>query len=209
MSDDDGNMNDLIKFCMVDIETTGLSAEEDVPLEIGLMLIDIEGNEYGSISMVVAEDTEHYRKAMDRMDANDGFVRDMHTKSGLLADIAAGLGGTEGPRISPASRAEADSVCVSWLQSRHIKAFTLPMFGNSIGSLDRPFCIRHFPKLHAFLHYRNVDMSSFKEVLRHHDPDEFAKHKDLLDGKSNAKHRVYDDLEACRTEFKTYLRYFL
>ena len=83
----------------------------------------------------------------------DDFVRAMHTKSGLLADIAA----------STVSLEEAGDATLAFIRSHVPKARTVPLAGNSIGT-DRRFLAAQLPAIEEFLHYRSVDVSTVKEL---------------------------------------------
>lgn len=92
-----------------------------------------------------------HQSALDHM--ND-FVRDMHTTSGLIEEIPQGV-----------DVAEAEYMIVEYLLGLLPEDARPPLAGNSI-STDRGFLARYMPKLDAHLHYRNVDVSSFKEMAR-------------------------------------------
>jgi oligoribonuclease len=171
-----------VKMAWFDMETTGLDAYLDVPLELAVVLTDDLGNEIVSESVVIFEHNEDFYRGYTRGRENE-YVREMHEKSGLWDDLD-----REG---TPRSRSFAEDYFVALMESRGVQPGTLPMCGNSIGSLDRPFLIRHFPKLNEFLHYRNIDMSSDKELMRIHRPDLFED--------SSTDHREQDRLE-CDTQ---------
>lgn len=127
----------------------------------------------------------------------------MHHKSGLWNDLY-------NPNQAKLTRANADNELCDFLRD-HIgeDAFgTVPMMGNSIGSLDRPFCLEHFPMFNGALSYRNVDMSSIKEILKAVNPTLWANLKPIIGDKSNATHRVLDDIDACILEYRAYLENF-
>lgn len=94
-------------------------------------------------------------KPSDSAMANMGeFVRQMHTDSGLLAELDSGV-----------SIESAQEQVLAYLAKFITEPKTAPLAGNSIGT-DRMFIIRQMPKLDAFLHYRNIDVSSLKELVR-------------------------------------------
>jgi oligoribonuclease len=128
------------------------------------------------------------------------FVRDMHRTSGLTDDLLREQLG--------AVRHMIDYKSIEFLDYCGIDAGTAPLCGNSIGSLDRPFVIQHFPKLNKFLHYRNIDMSSDKELLRMHRPDLYEELKPIIGTKENATHRALDDARASIAEYKVYLEHW-
>lgn len=189
-----------IKMCWVDIETTGLDAYDDVPLELGIILADEWGNELHSWQTLVWEENDkRFQKGVNRGKRNE-FVNPMHEKSGLWSDLET---------FDTMTRDEADIEAVYFLEKLGVSKGTLAMSGNSIGSLDRPFALIHFPKLNAFLSYRNIDMSSIKEVVRLTNPGLYENLKPIIGTKENADHRVLGDCRAALEEYKAYLEEFL
>ncbi len=90
----------------------------------------------------------------------DDFVRTMHTKSGLLTEIAA----------STLSLEEAGDATLAFIRTHVPKARTVPLAGNSIGT-DRRFLAAQLPAIEEYLHYRSVDVSTVKELGRRWFPD--------------------------------------
>ena len=97
----------------------------------------------------------------------DDFVRTMHTKSGLLADIAA----------STISLEEAGDATLAFIRTHVPKARTVPLAGNSIGT-DRRFLAAQLPAVEEYLHYRSVDVSTVKELARRWFPQVMAEAPD-------------------------------
>lgn len=201
-------MNKSICYAWFDMETTGLDANKDVPLELGIILTDELGNEIASNKWLVIESNETYGEGIRRGSSNP-FVNKMHSDSGLWDDLA---------DIKDFSRDQADEAAVAWMESVGVRGQSrgegddfdgLGMAGNSIGSLDRPFVLVHFPKLNAFLGYRNIDLSSLKEICKRNHPALYQNLKPIIGTKSDAKHRVLDDCRASIREFQTYLDEFL
>ena len=95
-----------------------------------------------------------------QLDAMDDFVRAMHTKSGLLADIAS----------STISLEEAGAATLDFIRSHVPKPRTVPLAGNSIGT-DRRFLAAQLPDIEEYLHYRSVDVSTVKELARRWFPE--------------------------------------
>lgn len=191
-----------IKMCWFDMETTGLEARLDVPLELGMVLTDEWGESQEDTewkTLVWEEDDKIFQEGVKRGHHND-FVRNMHQKSGLWKDLRT---------FEPLTRDRADTAAVSWLKSQGVKQGELAMSGNSIGSLDRPFALIHFPKLNAFLSYRNIDMSSIKELVRLTNPGLYENLKPIIGDKSMADHRVLGDCYAAIREYQAYLDNYL
>lgn len=189
-----------IKMAWFDMETTGLDAYEDVPLELGIILTDEWGNELHSWQALVWEENDKaFQKGVKRGKRNE-FVNPTHEKSGLWSDLVT---------FDTMTREEADIEAVYFLEKLGVKQGELAMSGNSIGSLDRPFALIHFPKLNKFLSYRNIDMSSIKEICRMAHPELFKNLEPIIGIKADAKHRVLDDCRASIREYQAYLDNFL
>lgn len=165
----------------IDLETTGLRADSQVPLELGLMLTDKWGAEIASWKTLIWEP-----KFVSYKEHADAFVQNMHTENELWNDLA---------NFGTRSRHDAANAAVQWLESQGVEKFTLPMCGSSIGSLDRPFAIEHLPELHEFFHYRNIDVSTVRELCKMHNPTLMERiEADIKDGYQE-KHRVLEDIQ--------------
>jgi oligoribonuclease len=185
---------------VVDLETTGTAANLDVPLEVGIQLINREGEVQDAESWLVYENSDDYGRGMARGMSNP-LVNEMHTKSGLWEDLRGNA-----RVINP--RSFVDEKLCDFLEQNNVEPRTLPMMGNSIGSLDRPFCIVHFPKFNAHLSHRNIDVSTIKELMKAYNPALFEALKPVVGTKEDSKHRVMDDIEACIREHLTYVTEF-
>lgn len=190
-------MSDM-KMAWVDMETTGLEADKDVPLELGIALTDEWGEIAAEAKWLIWEDSPAYDLGMERAQSNE-FVKNMHDKSGLWNDLGV---------FDLYSRSQAEEQAIEFLMANEVEPGTLPMAGNSIGSLDRPFMLRHFPRLNVALHYRNIDMSSIKEIVRLVNPELYANLKPIIGTKEDADHRVLGDIRASIREYKAYLDNF-
>ena len=120
----------------------------------------------------------------------DGVVRTMHTRSGLLPAIEA----------STISLEQAGAETLAFIKAHVPSARTVPLCGNSIGT-DRRFLVRHLPEIEEWLHYRSVDVSSIKELVRRWYPG-------LLDQmvRKQSSHRALDDIRESIDELRTYRR---
>lgn len=131
-----------------DCEMTGLDIEKDEICEIAVIVTDDQ-------LKPVDEGIQVVIKPSSAAMANMGdFVRQMHTDSGLLSELESGV-----------SIESAQEQVLAYLGKFITEPKTAPLAGNSIGT-DRMFIIRQMPKLDAFLHYRNIDVSSLKELVR-------------------------------------------
>lgn len=185
----------------IDLETTGLSATSDVPLELGLAVTDMWGKIFAERSWLIHEENPAFSHAMAR-GADHEIVGPMHDKSGLWDDL------TDHPDRA-LTRAEVDMMADNWLASQGVLPGTLPMCGSSIGSLDRPFILAHFPTLNQRFSYRNVDISSIKELCRRFNPRIFEAMPATGYDSSNAAHRVLEDIHTSIKEYQFYLDNFL
>jgi oligoribonuclease len=140
--------NSSDRLVWIDCEMTGLDLEVDELVEIAVVITDFELNVLDpGLSIVIKPDAS----ALEHM--ND-FVRDMHTTSGLIEEIPQGK-----------SLAEAEYEVLEYVLKFAPGARTAPLAGNTIGT-DRMFLAKYMPRLDNHLHYRNVDVSSIKELAR-------------------------------------------
>ncbi len=139
-------MSDYIVW--VDCEMTGLEVTIDEICEIGVVVTDGNLNVQDPGLQIVI-------KPSDAALANMGdFVKQMHTDSGLIEEIPQGI-----------TIAEAEQQVLEYIKQWVTEERTAPLAGNSIGT-DRMFLNRQMPQLDKFLHYRNIDVSSLKELSR-------------------------------------------
>ena len=139
-------MNDRLVW--IDCEMTGLDHEHDALIEIACLVTDGELNiPDDGIDVIIKPPPE----AVDQM---SDVVREMHTKSGLLAGLGQGV-----------TLDEAQDIVLSYIQQHVSEPRRVPLCGNSIAT-DRSFIARDMPQLDAYLHYRMVDVSSIKELAR-------------------------------------------
>lgn len=189
-----------IKLAWVDIETTGLDARYDVPLELGLMLTDEQGYPIYADHWLIHDDTTEYKEKI-AFASRHNIVGPMHEKSGLWSDLFMR------EEIGYFSRTEMDQFLAQMFQEHKIPA--IPMAGSSTGSLDRPFVLEHFPLFNKVLSYRNVDVSTIKELCKMHNPLLWENLSPMMGSKEDAPHRVLGDLEGAITEYRLYLENFL
>jgi oligoribonuclease len=192
-----------ITYAFTDIETTGLDAYAHVPLEIAVVLTDEWGYQVAECSYLVHDGTAAFKQEVAGGKAHP-IVGPMHEKSGLWHDL------DHREMLSNwGSIYEVDIHLEKFLKENEVEPGTVPMAGNSIGSLDRPFVLAHFPKFNQALSYRNVDMSSFKEVCKKVNPSLYANLEPIIGNKDNASHRALDDAKASIAEYRAYLDNFL
>lgn len=135
------------RLVWIDCEMTGLDLEVDELVEIAIVITDYELRVLDPGFQIVIKP---HQSALDHMNE---FVTTMHRTSGLLEEIPQGV-----------SLAEAEHLALEYIQ-RFVPEGKSPLAGNTIGT-DRAFLARYMPKIDRWLHYRNVDVSSIKELSR-------------------------------------------
>ena len=163
----------------IDLEMTGLDPEKHHIIEIACLVTDSNLN-------IVAEGPElAIFQDEDILSLMNEWNVKQHTSSGLVEKI----------KSSDISIKEAEDECLKFFQS-HIKQHKSPLCGSSV-SHDRRFLIKHMPKLANHFHYRHIDVSSFKEVIKRWYPeaDKFKK---------ASSHRAMDDIKESVNELKFY-----
>ena len=164
----------------LDMEMTGLDPDRDRIIEVAIVVTDAQLNAVSQAPVLVI----HQPNAV--LDAMDDWNRTTHARSGLV-DKVKGSTLTEGA---------AEEQLIAFL-AQHVPARTSPMCGNSICQ-DRRFLARHMPRLEAYFHYRNLDVSTLKELAKRWKP-EIA--KGLV---KQGKHEALADILESLAELKFY-----
>jgi oligoribonuclease len=166
----------------MDLEMTGLDPARHTIVEVATLITDDELE-------IVAEGPDLVVAASpEQLSAMDDVVRAMHTRSGLLEAI----------QSSTTSLAEAGEVTMAFLRQHIPEPRSVPLCGNSIGT-DRRFLATWLPEVDDYLHYRCVDVSSVKELVRRWYPDAYSK----VPKKAGA-HRALDDILESIRELRYY-----
>jgi oligoribonuclease len=166
----------------MDLEMTGLDPARNVIVEIAPLVTDDDLH-------VVAEGPDLVvHQPAEALAAMEDVVRQMHTKSGLLAQIEA----------STVTLEEAGAATLEFIKAHVPGPRTVPLCGNSIGT-DRRFLAVHLPEIEEHLHYRSVDVSTIKELVRRWYPDVL----DAAPRKATA-HRALDDIRESIAELLFY-----
>jgi oligoribonuclease len=168
----------------LDCEMTGLNPEIDRLIEIAVIVNgpQLEPRIEGPVFAIHQSD--------EQLEKMDSWNKGTHGRSGLIDKVKA----------STVTEAQAEQEILDFL-ARHVPKGTAPMCGNSI-SQDRRFLVKYMPKLEAFFHYRNVDVSTLKELAKRWRPDIYngvkkqQKHTALAD-----VHESIDELAHYRDEF--------
>lgn len=177
-------IKDPLNLIWIDLEMTGLDTEKDVIIEIATIVTDKDLNVLGEGPILAIHQPDALLDGMDEWNTRQ------HGQSGL----------TERVRNSATSMAEAEQNTIEFLQ-QFVDAGVSPMCGNSICQ-DRRFLSRQMPKLEAFFHYRNLDVSSVKEIAKRWRPE-------LLKGfKKQGSHLAMDDIKDSIAELSYYREVF-
>jgi oligoribonuclease len=169
----------------VDMEMTGLDPDNDRVIEVAVVVTDAQLN-------VIAEAPVYAIHQSDAVLAGmDGWNTATHARSGL----------TERVRTSTLTEAEVEIALIDFLKT-HVSRGKAPMCGNSICQ-DRRFMARAMPKLEAFFHYRNLDVSTLKELCKRWKPEVAASFK------KHQKHEALADIHESIDELKHYRALFL
>ena len=166
----------------MDLEMTGLDPAVDVIIEVATLVTDDELN-------IVAEGPDLVvHQPDDKLRLMTPYVLDMHTKSGLL----------EAVRTSTVSLEDAGAKTLAFIKEHVPEAASVPLCGNSIGT-DRRFLAAYLPQIENWLHYRSVDVSSVKELVRRWYPSVRAGRP-----KKAGVHRALDDIRESVEELRYY-----
>lgn len=176
------NSNNLI---WIDLEMTGLDTERDRIIEIATIITDAELNIVAEGPVLAIHQAESVMTTMDEWNTRT------HAKTGL----------TERVKVSSINEAEAERQTLEFL-ALHVAKSKSPMCGNSICQ-DRRFLARHMPQLESWFHYRNLDVSSIKELAVRWKPA-------ILPGfQKKSSHKAIDDIRESIDELKYYREHFI
>ena len=171
---------DLNRLCWLDMEMSGLVPDSDRILELALLVTDSDLNHLSEGKVLVV----HQPNSV--LDAMDSWNKSVHGKSGLIERV----------KVSALDEAKAEATAIEFL-TQFVSAGSSPLCGNSICQ-DRRFLARWMPKLEAFFHYRNLDVSTVKELVRRWKPEAM---KGLV---KQGKHEALSDILESIEELKYY-----
>ena len=170
------------RLVWIDLEMTGLDPERDVVLEIAALVTDSQLEPVGEgLDLVVAQPAA-------ALEAMAPVVRDMHARSGLTDAVLA----------ATTTLADAEAAVLDLVKAHVPEPRTVPLCGNSIAT-DRTFLVRHMRALDAWLHYRMIDVSSIKELVKRWYPEAYKQAPQKAGG-----HRALADIEESVAELRYY-----
>ena len=169
----------------LDCEMTGLDPEVDRIIEIAVVITGpkLEARIEGPVLVIHQTDAQ-----LGKMDA---WNKGTHGKSGLIDKV----------KSSTLAEAEAEALLIDFLNQYSSKKAS-PMCGNSIGQ-DRRFLVKYMPKLEAFFHYRNLDVSTLKELSKRWRPEVYSAFK------KQQRHTALADVHESIDEMEHYKQHFL
>ena len=177
---------DANNLIWIDMEMSGLDPDRDRILEVALVVTDAALNRVAESPVVVV----HQPDAV--LDAMDSWNKGTHGRSGLIEKV----------RVSRLAEADAEAQVLAFLEN-HVPPKASPMCGNSVCQ-DRRFLARYMPRLEAYFHYRNLDVSTLKELTRRWRPDLAAGL--TKQGKHEALADVYESIDELRYYRERFLR---
>ena len=174
-----------LNLVWLDCEMTGLQPETDRVIEIAVMVTNSD------LSIRVEGPVFAIHQSDALLNGMDAWNKGTHGRSGLIERVKA----------SEVDEAQAERELIAFL-SRYVPKGKVPLCGNSIGQ-DRRFLVNYMPKLEAFFHYRNVDVSTFKELARRWKPAVCASFKKAQ------RHTALADVHESIDELIHYRAHFL
>ena len=169
----------------IDCEMTGLDPEKERLLEIAVIVTgpQLTPRIEGPVWVIHQSD--------ELLNSMDAWNKGTHGKSGLIDKVKA----------STTSEADAEAGILAFI-SQYVPKSSSPLCGNTI-SQDRRFLVKYMPKLEAFLHYRNLDVSTLKELSRRWKPEDYASFK------KQQKHTALADVHESIDELVHYREHFI
>ena len=165
------------KILWIDLEMTGLNTIKDKCIEIAAIITDLDFNELSSYHSIIYQ-------PQSLLESMDEWNKNHHQESGLYSEIS-----TKGKKTETVQKE-----LITWVQKTFKKREQIHIAGNSIYH-DRIFLKKEFPEFEALIHYRMIDVTSWKLILRN-----VFKH----DFKKKNAHRALDDIKESISELKHY-----
>ncbi len=173
------------RLIWLDMEMTGLDPEKERIIEVAVVITEAD------LTFVAEGPVLVIHQSDELLDAMDKWNQSTHTKSGLIPKIKA----------SQLTEAQAEDELLAFL-AKHVPEGKSPMCGNTIGQ-DRRFMVKYMPRLEAFFHYRNLDVSTLKELSLRWKPEVY---KSFI---KQSKHEALADIYESIEELKHYREHFI
>ncbi|XP_071446357.1 probable oligoribonuclease [Hetaerina americana] len=170
-----------MKLVWIDMEMTGLKVEQDKVLEVACLLTD------GNLREIIQGPHVIIRQAEETLASMGPWCIEHHTKSGLVEEC----------KRSQITESDAETMLMEFL-TKHIPPKEGLLSGNTV-HMDKMFLEKYFPKVHDYLHYRIVDVSSIKELARWWFPDEYSNIPE-----KTFTHRALEDIKQSIEELRYY-----
>jgi oligoribonuclease len=169
----------------VDMEMTGLEPDTDRIIEVAVVVTDMH------LNLIAEGPVFAIHQSDETLDKMDSWNKGTHGRSGLIERVKA----------STVTEEQAEAELIAFLK-QYVPAGKSPMCGNTICQ-DRRFMVRTMPKLEAFFHYRNLDVSTLKELCKRWKPE-------IVGGfKKHQKHTALADILESVEELKYYREHFI
>jgi oligoribonuclease len=173
------------RLVWLDMEMTGLDPEKERIIEVAVVVTEPD------LTIVAEGPVLAIHQPDSLLDAMDSWNKSTHGKSGLIDKVKA----------STTSEAQAEDILIAFL-AQHVPAGKSPLCGNTI-SQDRRFMFLYMPRLEQFFHYRNLDVSTLKELARRWRPDVYKSFE------KKSRHEALADIHDSIEELKHYREHFL
>lgn len=173
------------RMIWLDMEMTGLDPEKERIIEVAVVITEADLTFVAEGPVMVIHQSDELLAAMDKWNTST------HTKSGLVDKV----------RKSTLTEAQAEDILLEFL-AQHVPQGKSPLCGNTVGQ-DRRFMVKYMPRLEAYFHYRNIDVSTLKELSLRWKPEvyrSFVKH---------SKHEALADIYESIEELKHYREHFI
>lgn len=176
------NENHLV---WLDMEMTGLDPEKEKIIEVAVVVTDAQLEVVAEGPVLVVHQSD------ELLDGMDNWNKATHGRSGLIDKVKA----------SSLAEAQAEDILLEFL-GQYVPAGKSPLCGNTIGQ-DRRFMVRYMPRLEAFFHYRNLDVSTLKELCRRWKPEIYKGFE------KKSRHEALADIYESIDEMKYYREHFI
>lgn len=173
------------RLIWVDMEMSGLDPEKERILELAVVVTEPD------LTVVAEGPVLVIHQPDSLLDAMDNWNKGTHGRSGLIDKVKA----------SAVNEAEAEQIMLDFL-AQHVPSGKSPMCGNTIGQ-DRRFMVRYMPKLEAYFHYRNLDVSTLKELSLRWKPEVYRSFV------KKSRHEALADIYESIDELKHYREHFI